>query len=167
MRRSNKLPALVAATLLALAGGAALADTSASSAIFNSFSTSLGSVSNSSNASSEASSPGKPLRAGAYRVMEIAAATGREGYARLTLRAEAAGGAAAASDASAAADEFLFLPLATVAQAALVQGQLIQARARPYGLELAKAVAGERDAAFFLIVADDVYRELQTRVVTL
>jgi len=179
MRRTMKMPALAAATLIALVvAGAAHAESSASSAISNSLSASVGSVSNSFNASSDASSPGRPLKAGAYRVMDIADAPGREGYARLTLRAES--GAPDAPDASGSAlDEtvaqevqFLFLPQATVASASLAVGQVILARARPYGFELAKAVAAGRAGdqaaeAFFLVVADDVYLGLQTRVVKL
>lgn len=172
MRRTPKLPALAAATLIALAA-AAQADSFASSAISNSFSASVGSISTSFNASSDASSPGRPLNAGVYRVMDVAVAPGREGYARLTLRAEAdssvvASAAPAAPAASEARDEFLYLPLATVTSAGLSAGQVIQARARPYGLELARAaVPGRAAEAFFLVVADDVYRELQTRAVRL
>jgi len=170
MRRTTKLPALAAATLIALAA-VAQAESFASSAISNSVSASVGSISTSFNASSDASSPGRPLQAGVYRVMEIAAAPGREGYARLTLRAEVevAGAAPAApAEAVARADEFLYLPLATVASAGLSAGQVIHARARPYGLELARAAEGGRVAeTFFLVVADDVYRELQTRAVRL
>jgi hypothetical protein len=175
MRRTMKMPALAAATLIALAGaGTAQAESSASSAVSNSLSTSVGSISTSFTASSDASSPGRQVKAGAYRVMEIAEAPGRAGYARLTLRAEAgaadaSGESGAALDETAAQVQFLFLPQATVAGASLAVGQVIQARARPYGLELAKvAAAGEQAAeAFFLVVADDVYRGLQTRVVKL
>jgi len=167
MRRSTSLASLAtlaAACTVALMPTAAQADTFASSAIFNSFSASVGSISTSFNASSDASSPGRPLRAGVYRVIEIGAAPGREGYARLTLRAESEG----AKQGPPQRDHQLFLPQATVAGASLAAGQLIHARARPYGLELAKAADGERIAtAFFLVVADDVYRELQTRAVTL
>lgn len=164
MRRTTKLPALAAATLIVLAA-AAQAESFASSAISNSVSASVGSISTSFNASSDASSPGRPLKAGAYRVMDVAAAPGREGYARLTLRAEAE---ATVAGAPAASDEFLYLPLTTVASAGLSAGQVIHARARPYGLELARAAEGGRAAeTFFLIVADDVYRELQTRPVSL
>jgi hypothetical protein len=155
MRRTLK-PALVLA--VALAAGAAAADTLASSAIFNSFSASVGSVSTSFNASSDASSPGRPLRTGEYRVQQLAAAPGREGYVRLTLRAQ--------PEVAGASDDHLYLPQATVAQAGLVEGQTITASARPYGLELAKGT-GQARAAFFLIVADERYRELQTRPVTL
>ncbi len=150
----------------------AVAASSASSAVSDSFSTSVGSISTSFNASSDASSPGRPLNAGAYRITEVAEAPGRAGYARLTLRAEPgqATGPATAERAS-KEDAVLFLPLAAVANAALAVGQVIHARARPYGLELAKALpseAGEVGAtAFFLVVADDVYRELQTRPVKL
>jgi hypothetical protein len=189
MRRTMKMPALATATLIALSvAGAAHAESSASSAISNSLSASVGSVSNSFNASSDASSPGRPLKAGAYRVIDIADAPGREGYARLTLRAEAgapdaSGASSPAPEEAAAQAQVLFLPRATVASASLAVGQLILARARPYGLELAKVTAreasdasgaseaggaGDRAAeAFFLVVADDVYLGLQTRVVKL
>lgn len=170
MSHTMHLPTLATATLIALAAlaGAAHAESSASSAASNSVSASLGSFSNSSNASSEASSPGQPMKAGVYRVIEMAAAPGREGYAQLTLRTEDSA-AGSASRQTPAQDTLLFLPLATVANAALAVGQVIQAHARPYGLELARqGAAGERASeSFFLIVADEVYRELQTRVVRL
>lgn len=165
---SQKTAAALAAVALSatLASTVAVADTLASSAIFNSFSASVGSVSTSFNASSDASSPGRPLRTGEYRVIQIVAAPGREGYARLTLRPQA--GAEGTAEGAQADDHHLYLPLDTVARAALAEGHLISARARPYGLELAKAAtAGEAPVAFFLVVADERYRELQTRPVTL
>jgi len=159
--RPTAAACLAAASMLAsMAATPAWADTLASSAIFNSFSASVGSVSTSFNASSDASSPGRPLRTGEYRVQQIAAAPGREGYLRLTLRAlpAAAGGE----------EQHLYLPHATVASAALAEGMLISARERSYGLELAKVAAdGQAREAFFLVVADERYRELQTRPVTL
>ena len=170
MSHTMKLPALAAATLIALAvAGAAHAESSASSAASNSVSASVGSVSTSFNASSDASSPGRPVKAGAYRVIDMAQATGREGFVQLTLRAEAGAAGSAADEPASAQDAILFLPLATVANAALAVGQVIQAHARPYGLELTRqGAAGERAGeTFFLVVADEVYRELQTRVVKL
>ncbi|MBI5716073.1 MAG: hypothetical protein HZC37_00090 [Burkholderiales bacterium] len=193
MRLSMPMPKpTVAITLVTLIGTlagapAVLADTLASSAISNSFSASVGSVSTSFNASSDASSPDRPLRTGEYRVMQIVAAPGREGYARLTLRAQApqasgapqaaagANGANGANGAGAndagtndASDVHLFLPQDTVAQATLAEGQVISARERPYGLELAKAAAPDQaPQAFFLVLADERFRELRTRPVTL
>lgn len=162
---SSSLVAAAVASLAALAtltAAPAAADTLASSAISNSFSASVGSVSTSFNASSDASSPGRPVRTGQYQVTEIVAAVGREGYARLTLRALPRPGEAAGDDAH------LFLPEGTVAQAALATGHVITARERSYGLELARAAAaGEAPQVFFLVVADERYRELQTRAVTL
>jgi hypothetical protein len=168
MRHLPTLPALASAAVLAVAGMAAHAESFASSAISNSVSASVGSVSTSFNASSDASSPGRPVAAGAWRVLEVAAAPGREGYARVALRAEAGGTTAEA--AAAAREAFLFLPQETVARAALSAGQVIHARERSYGLELAvgdTAARAERAEAFFLVVADDVYRELRTRPVKL
>ena len=174
-----KLPLVAVAVAATLAAAPAAADTLASSAIFNSFSASVGSISTSFNASSDASSPGRPLRTGEYRVLQIAAAPGREGYARLTLRAQApvalsasgsiSGAQAEMADAAATVDDVhLFLPHETVARAALAEGQVIRARARPYGLELAKAAAPELAAQpFFLVVADEWLDDLQTRAVKL
>jgi len=171
-KRGAIAAAAAAALTLALAAPLpAFADSFASSAISNSFSASVGSISTSFNASSDASSPGRPVKQGEYRVQEIVVAAGREGYLRLTLRAEkpAAAGATETTEVAAADDTYqLYLPLATVARAAIATGQLISARARPYGLELAKVAAdgGSREA-FFLVVDDERYRELQTRPVTL
>ena len=156
--------AALAALGWALSAGHVLAASSASSAVSDSLSTSVGSISTSFNASSDASSPGRPLKTGAYRITDIQLAAGREGYARLTLQEQVAVG----SDAPAAAEQHLFLPLATVTAAALQAGNVIHARARPYGLELAKA--GDEAAVptpFFLIVSDERYRELLTRPVSL
>ncbi len=159
------------ATALALATAPAWADTLSSSALFNSFSTSVGSVSTSFNASSDASSPGRPLKVGDYRIQQMVAMAdqpGRAGMMRLTLRAATPATSDEAAAAEARDDYFLYLPQETVARAALAEGQVITARARPYGLELARAAAPEQAAtAFFLVVADDWYRELQTRAVTL
>lgn len=162
MRLSPSSIAAMLAAAAALASAPVGADTLASSAISNSFSASVGSVSTSFNASSDASSPGRPLNAGQYRVTEIVAAAGREGYARVTLRPLAAAGAAEAEDYQ------LFLPQDTVARASLAAGQFVTARERSYGLELARAAAADEvPQTFFLVVADERYRELQTRPVTL
>lgn len=162
MRLSPSSIASMLAAAAALASAPVGADTLASSAISNSFSASVGSVSTSFNASSDASSPGRPLRAGQYRVTEIVAAAGRDGYARVTLRPLAEGAAADGGD------HALFLPQETVARAALAAGHLVIARERSYGLELAQAkAADEVPQTFFLVVADERYRELQTRPVTL
>ncbi|MCW5631846.1 MAG: hypothetical protein KIT17_00775 [Rubrivivax sp.] len=183
MRRRTTSTSLAATLILAagvLGAGTARADTLASSAIFNSFSASVGSISTSFNASSDASSPGRPVRSGEYRVQQIVAAAGREGYAQLTLvalpagqdtaRGTAAPAEGARHDAEAGAPVQLFLPLQTVARAALAAGHVISARERPYGLELAK-VTGQGEARtrepFFLVVSDERWRELQTRPVTL
>jgi hypothetical protein len=175
MHRLPKLRALVSVAALsgvALAGMSAHAESFASSAISNSFSASVGSVSTSFNASSDASSPGRPVAAGAWRVVEVAAAADREGYARVALLAQAGSPSTATASTTtvAAREAVLFLPQETVARHALATGQVIHARERSYGLELAlgdTAEAAQRAAAFFLVVADDVFRELQTRPVKL
>jgi hypothetical protein len=185
MRRRTTSSSLAATVTVALAAtfgaGTASADTLASSAIFNSFSASVGSVSTSFNASSDASSPGRPMRSGEYRVQQIVVAAGRPGVAQLTLvalhpapgmarDAAAPADGTDAAEAPAAAPVQLFLPLQAVARAGLAAGHVISARERPYGLELAK-VTGEGEARtrepFFLVVSDERWRELQTRPVTL
>lgn len=159
---SSSLVAAAAATLAGLAAAPVAADTLASSAISNSFSASVGSVSTSFNASSDASSPGRRVRTGQYQVTEIVAAAGREGYARLTLRALPRPGETSGDD------THLFVPQGTVAKVALAAGHVIDVRERSYGLELARAgAAGEAAQVFFLVVADERYRELRTRAVTL
>ena len=52
-------------------------------------------------------------------------------------------------------------------QAGLAQGGVVTARPRPYGTEFAYAAAGAAKQAFYLVLADDWYRELQTRPVQL
>lgn len=145
----------VAAALLA---GAlplpARADSSASSAVSNSVSASVGSLSTSVERSSDSSSKGKNVAAGDYRVIEVAAAPGREGQMRVRLQAVAGSGAEG--------EFFLYLPPATLAQGGIATGQVVSARTRPYGVEFAQ---GEPRQAFFLLMADDWFRELRTRVV--
>jgi hypothetical protein len=150
---------LALAAAAALISGAALAESFAASAISNSVSASVGSISTSFNASSDASSPGRPLRAGAYVIEQMVAAPGRAGYVRLTLRA-------AAAPQPEAGEVHLVLPQETVQRAALATGQTITAAERPFGLAFshAKERGGE---TFFLVMADDWYRELHTRQVKL
>lgn len=168
MPRSTPAPALariLCAAAFALAAAPALADTFASSAIFNSVSMSVQSISGSFNASSNASSPGRAVRTGEYRIIQMAAAPDRPGTLRLTLRRLAAGpGETAAEVTAGAADVDLYLPAETVARAALATDQVIAARERPYGLEFAKGLPRE---AFLLVLADDWYRELRTQPVRL
>ncbi len=134
----------------------ALAGSSASSASSEGGSASVGSLSTSIQKSSNSSSKGTDVAAGEYTVIEVAAAPDRPGTVRVTLQAVA--------DSSADGEFFLYLPQAAADQGQLAAGQIVTASPRPYGLEFAK---GEPRLAFFLVLGDDWYRELQTRVVTL
>ncbi|HZH05750.1 MAG TPA: hypothetical protein VEY69_03660 [Lautropia sp.] len=72
---------------------------------------------------------------------------------RLTLEPLAAGGDAAGFR--------LDLPQRAFGERRLDPGDTISARHRPYGLEFAR---GDTRDAFFLVLADDWHRDLQTRV---
>jgi hypothetical protein len=150
-------PLRAAALAACLLAGAtpALAGSSASSASSEGSSASVGSLSTSITASSNSSSPTTTAE-GDYRVIEVAALPDRPGDLRLRLQPVAARGA----------DEgfFLNLPRAAFELSGVAEGEVVSARARPYGLEFARAATRE---AFFLVLADEWYRELQTRPVAL
>ncbi len=145
------------ATLALLLGAAALpafAGSSASSASSEGSSASFGSSSTSVEKSSNSSSGDKKVAAGDYRVVEMADASARPGVMRLRLQATAG-----------AADEFfLYVPRQAVDDGQIAAGQVVTARERTYGLEFARA---ETRQAFFLVLKDEWYQELQTRAVTL
>lgn len=144
------------AVSLSLAATPCLAASSTSSAVSDSVGASVGSVSGSLQRSSD-SSRTTTVADGDYRVVEVAAVADRPGQLRLTLQAVAA-------DAAADAGFFLVLPAEVVERSRLGTGAVVSARQRPYGVEFAQ---GPQRQAFFLVLADDWYRELQTRAVTL
>lgn len=155
-RPAAKAPsALIALGLAAgLLGLPAWAASSASSASSDAASTSVGSVSTSFEKSSDSSSKGTKVADGEYRIIELAAAEQRPGTVRLKLQAVAAQG----DD-----DAFvLYLPQPALDAGRLSLGEVVSARQRDYGLEFAKA-----DKAFFLVLQDAWYRELQTQPVRL
>jgi hypothetical protein len=140
---------------LALLGCFALpsfADSFATSASSGS-SVSVGSLSESFRGSSDSSSPNRTA-AGDYRIEEVADLADRPGMRRLRLHALAQPGG----------EFFLDLPVAALDAAGLVAGHTVAARPRPYGIEFARA---DTRQAFFLVLADDWYRELDPRAVTL
>ncbi|MDE2081541.1 MAG: hypothetical protein KGI90_09320 [Burkholderiales bacterium] len=151
-------PALIvgAAALLGAAALPARAASSASSAASDSASQSVGSLSTSLQTSSNASSGDDRKAAGDYRIVDVARAPAEPGALRLTLQAVDRPGAEGALA--------LTLPQATAEHARLAAGQIVSARARPYGLEFAR---GDDGQAFFLVLDDAAYRDLQTRVVKL
>ena len=59
---------------------------------------------------------------------------------------------------------FLYLPQEAVDLSRLAQGHIVTARQRPYGVEFAN---GETKQAFFLVLGDEWYRELQSHAVVL
>jgi hypothetical protein len=157
MNRTKSL--LSAAALIALASaGPALADSLASSASSAS-SESVGSVSTSFGKSSDSSSKTTTAAVGDYRIVALAAAPDRHGMLRVKLQAVAENN----SD----AEFFLYLPQAVADQTRLAEGGIVTARQRPYGTEFAYGAEGNERQAFFLVLADDWYRELQTRAVQL
>ena len=161
MTRYNKSIAPVAVFLgasLGLGTLPAVAGSSSASSASDSVATSVGSVSGSFQKSSDSSSKTTNVAAGDYRLVEVAMVAERPGTARLKLQALAA--PAVAAD----AEFFLYLPQATVAGSGLAAGQVVSARPRPYGVEFAGGPARE---AFFLVLADDWYRELKSERVTL
>lgn len=152
-----KHPPLHALAFVLSFGAAALpamAESSIASSASQSVSTSVGSVSDSLKHSSNSSSK-DDVAQGDYKLIELAAAADRPGFARLTLQPLAGGDAGRVE---------LLVPQAVVDTHRLAQGDTINARHRPYGIEFAN---GQPRAAFFLVVADDWYRELKTRPVTL
>jgi hypothetical protein len=150
-------PLLAAAVAAALASaGPSMAEGSASSASSAGSSASLGSVSTSLGASSNSSQNKATAANGDYRIVDIAAAPDRPGSVRLTLQG--------AADAGADSEFYLYLPQTVADQARLVEGGTVSARQRPYGIEFA---TGQERQAFFLVLADDWYRELQARAVQL
>jgi hypothetical protein len=164
---SNPHPArrlwLAAAATVALAGALTMhakaepiSASSASSASSQSISASVGSISNSITGSSNASSGNDNQQQADrdYRITEVAALDERPGELRLKLEpldAQAGG-------------FYLHLPRTTAERHGVAAGEVIAARARPYGLAFTRGPARE---PFFLAVTDDWLRELQTRALPL
>ena len=150
LRVMKTLPSrLLLAGLLALTAAApALADSLASSAS-SAGSASFGSLSDSVNGSSDASSRGGKVAAGEYRIVAIAALPGER--QRLQLQAVADAQRAFTLD----------LP---VAAAVLAVGEHIEVQDRAYGLAFARAATRE---PFFVALADTWRGDLDLRRVTL
>lgn len=148
------------ATLALTIGSAtlpALASSTAASSASEGVSASVGSVSTSFEKSSDGSSKNEKTAAGDYKVTEVAAAAERPGTMRLTLQPLAA-------DAKPTDNVHLYVPTQVIARDPVTAGEVISAKPRPYGVEFAKADTGR---AFFLVMHDAWYRELQSNAVTL
>ena len=146
--------------VLALLGTAAVtpvaADSFASSAS-SAGSASLGSLSDSIGDSSRSSSPDTKTADGDYRVIDVAELTGKPGMLQLTLQATRGD-----------AHEFtLKLPREALGRKGIAVGDLVHARNRPYGLEFARTNVAQTREAFFLVLADDWHKELDSRPVSL
>lgn len=149
-----------AAVSMALSSaGPAIADSLASAASSASITVSVGTISGSFGRSSESSSKTAPTANGDYKIIDLAAAPERSGTVRLTLQAVA--------DARADNEFFLYLPQVVAEQAGLTLGGTVTARPRPYGTEFAQGARGETKQAFYLVLADDWYRELPAKAVQL
>lgn len=118
-------------------------------------SASSGSVSDSLKGSSNSSSPDNKVAEGEYRIDAITAVAEKPGFVRLRLQHVAQPGAELQLD----------LPEKTAALAALTVGGRVDARHRAYGIEFAKTAPARE--AFFLVLADDWFRELASRPVSL
>ncbi len=146
--------ALAFAALAGLNAPPVVAASSAASSASESVGVSIGSLSGSVQKSSDSSSRTTQVATGDYRIVEVTQVADKPGVLRLTLQALAP---------PADGEFFLYLPQATVADSRLAAGQTVGARQRPYGLEFSGGPAG---APFFLVLADDWYRELKSERVT-
>lgn len=149
--------AALSLSLSMLLAAPALASGLASSASSEGGSASVGSSSTSIQKSSESSTnkDGKVAQ-GEYRIVEVAEAPARDGSVRLKLQPVAA----TVKD----GDFVLYMPHEAFEESRLAQGHVITAQPRPYGTEFA---AGQPRKPFFLVVADDWFRELRTKLVQL
>jgi hypothetical protein len=141
-----RLLVATAAVAAALPAGAA---SSAVASASDSVSTSVESVSGSFRRSSH-SSARTVVGQGDYEVIQMARAD-EPGRHDVTLRAVPGTGAEG---------EFtLRMPDKATVDGGLAVGRVVSARERPYGVEFARA---DTRAAFFLLLEDDWYRDLQT-----
>lgn len=131
----------------------AYAASSAVASASDSVSTSVETMSKSLHRSSTSSSP-RPLAQGDYRVTQVAQAA--PGLQDVTLQA--------VNDGSAEGQVTLRVADKVVADGGLAPGQVVSARQRPYGYEFARS---DTRVAFFLLLDDAWYRELQSVAVTL
>jgi hypothetical protein len=152
---SSILALSLTASLLAF-GTVAQAASSASSASSEGSSASSGSLSTSFESSSGSSSKPDKVAQGDYRVIEVAETAVRPGLLRVKLQAVAGSGAEG--------EFFLYLAPATVQAGNLATGQVVSARTRPYGVEFAQAATKE---AFFLLLADEHFRDTRTKAVSI
>jgi phage-related tail fiber protein len=152
-----KTPAASLALLLsALVATPAMSASSTASSASDSASSAASSGSDSLKKSSDSSSKTTTAAAGDYEVVAVTAVAEQPGTLRMTLQAVA--------DRSAEGEYFLYVPEQTVEHSRVAAGQVVTARARPYGLEFARSDSGH---AFFLVLNDDWARDVPSHAVTL
>jgi hypothetical protein len=152
---SQTLP-LAAALVLALAGMPAQADLTSSAS--SSASKSVGSSSTSIEKSSDSSSGDKKVAQGQYMVIDVAAVAQNPDMMRVHLQAAGPG---------ATEDFYLLLPRQAAERGQLAAGQHIEAQQRPYGLAFAVVNTTGNSNPFFLVLDDNIHRELDSRPVVL
>jgi hypothetical protein len=150
-----------AATAFALAilSSPTMAASSATSLLYQSIGTSVGSLSDSVTRSSNGSSQGGRVAGGQYKLIEVALAPDQPGFVRLKMHA-----VAAAQGPNGTNELVLTLPQTAFDKSGLLAGDVIAAQERPYGVEFAN---GKTQVAFFLVLNDDTYRELASIPVVL
>ena len=157
LHRFNTLAAF--SLLIAAVAMPCQAASSAASSVSDSVGTSVGSVSGSLKTSSGSSTKGDGVAAGDYKIIDVAAAPERPGMVRLHLQAQVQADAGVAQD-----DFFLYLPQRALDQSQLALGQQVTAKPRAYGVEFSNS---QTQQAFYLVLADEWFRELDSKPVLL
>ena len=153
--RSTLILALCVAAAPAVAESLATSASSAGSSASSAGSASLRGSSDSIRGSSDSSKADEraAVTDGDYRVAHVEPIDGQPEMLRLTMEPVAAPGA----------ERFqLDLPARARGAQPITTGDLVAAQHRPYGLEFARGTTRE---AFFLVLADDWTRDLDTRPV--
>jgi hypothetical protein len=159
MKLSVLLKQAFAAGLVLSASLPALAASSTASSASEGASSAASSGSKSLEASSGSSTKGDKVAAGDYRIIDVAAAADRPGMVRVHLQAAVESAALNADDSF-----YLVLPEHAFEKSQLAAGQKVTARQHAYGLEFASQ---QTQQAFFLVLSDEWYRELDSRAVVL
>jgi hypothetical protein len=145
--------------LLAASSMPTMAASSATSLLYQSIGTSVGSLSDSVTRSSNGSSQGGRVAGGQYKLLEVASAPDRPEVVLLKILA-----LTPTEGATGSGELVLALPKATFEKSGLLAGDVIAAREKAYGVEFAN---GKTQQAFFLVLNDDTYRELASTPVVL
>jgi hypothetical protein len=152
-----------AATAFIIALGAAampaMSASSATSSIYDSITTLVGSASNSLNRSSNSSSNGGRVAGGEYKLLEVAVSNDQPGIVHLKMQAMVG-----QARTTGTGELILSLPQAAFEKSGLTAGDVVAAHTRTYGMEFAN---GKTQVAFFLVLNDDTYRELASNPVVL